>query len=74
MGYMHAACLVAWVQENGSLTCEFCQQPYEKQYVQALGLEAAAGKTGNKKDTGPATADGDGNSCRPWFGMRFWLL
>ena len=74
MGYTHAACLVAWVQEKGSLTCELCQQHYQKQYVQVLGLKAAAGKTGNKKGTGPAAADGDGNPCRSWLGIRFWLL
>jgi hypothetical protein len=38
MGYTHAACLAAWVQEKGSLTCELCKQRYKEPYVQALGF------------------------------------
>ena len=38
MGYTHAACLAAWVQEKGSLTCELCKQCYKEPYVQALGF------------------------------------
>jgi E3 ubiquitin-protein ligase DOA10 len=33
MGYTHAACLITWVQEKGSLTCELCKQQYQEQYV-----------------------------------------
>jgi hypothetical protein len=36
VGYVHAACLTAWVQEKGSLTCEICQQHYKAPFVQAV--------------------------------------
>jgi hypothetical protein len=26
MAFIHTACLTAWVQEKGSLTCELCKQ------------------------------------------------
>jgi hypothetical protein len=74
MGYMHAACLAAWVQENGSLTCELCKQRYQEPYVQELGLAAAVDKTGQKEGAGPAAAAALGNSCRSWSGMRLWML
>jgi hypothetical protein len=54
MGYIHAACLTAWVQEQGCLSCELCKQQYEEQHVQALGLAAAADKAKPKEGTGAA--------------------
>jgi hypothetical protein len=33
MGYTHAACLAAWVQAKGSLTCEICQEHYKGPFV-----------------------------------------
>jgi hypothetical protein len=73
MGYMHAACLQAWVQEKGSLTCEVCKQQYQEQYVQELGLVAAAQKAGVKSNTGPAATDAeDFDQSRQR--LRFWML
>jgi hypothetical protein len=75
MGYMHASCLMAWVQENASLTCELCKQQYQEQCVQALGLAAAAEKAGHKEGMRPAAAASDDFSCRSWLGTRCsWLL
>jgi hypothetical protein len=42
MGYTHPACLAAWVQEKGSLTCELCKQRYKEPYVQALAFSIRA--------------------------------
>jgi hypothetical protein len=69
MGCMHAACLQAWVQEKGSLTCEVCKQQYQEQYVQALDLTAAAEKAGDKNSTAGAE-DFDQSRQR----LRFWML
>jgi hypothetical protein len=80
MGHAHAACLTAWVQESGSLTCERCKQRYQEPYVQALGLAAAAAadKTRHKDGVNPAAAaaaaaaaavDVNHHTCQPWLSL-----
>jgi hypothetical protein len=63
IGYIHAACLAAWVQERGSLTCEICQQQYKEPFVQELQQQqqtAAAGEGHEEGQTG-------GISCYNWM-------
>jgi hypothetical protein len=77
MGYAHAACLAASMQKSGSLTCECCKQQYQQQYVQALGLAAAADKPEHKDRTAPAADTADDTNCntyQPWLSLRCWLL
>lgn len=38
MGCTHAACLTAWVQAKGSLTCEICQEHYKAPFVRLLAV------------------------------------
>jgi hypothetical protein len=66
MGYIHAACLTAWVQQKGSLNCELCKQQYQEQCVQVLGLAAVAQDAVLKK-----TPDADSSGPSRW---RFWAL
>jgi hypothetical protein len=73
MGYTHAACLEAWVQEKGSLTCELCKQQYKEQFVETHGLAAAADNAKGKEGAEPPAAV-DANSLRSWQRMRFTLL
>jgi hypothetical protein len=69
MGYIHAACLKAWVQEKGSLTCELCKQQYQEQFVLLLGLAAAADEAELKKTPAVSSAESSGR-----WGWRFWAL
>jgi hypothetical protein len=51
VGYIHAACLTAWVQERGSLTCKICQQRYKEPFAQALQQhqQTAAAEEGHEE-------------------------
>ncbi len=69
MGYTHAACLEAWVQEKGSLTCELCKATYKEPYLQALTQAAAAGPR-QKEATGAA----DNSEAQELNRWKLWLL
>lgn len=42
LSYTHLACLQAWVEQRGSMSCELCQCPYKEQYAPSLQPLAAA--------------------------------
>lgn len=61
MGYTHAACLTAWVQEKGDLTCEVCQQQYKEPLLHVLQQQqqtAPAGEGSEGRQTGIDTCCG----------------
>ncbi len=79
MAYAHAACLTAWVQEKGSLTCELCKTSYNQQFMQELALAAAAAacNPGHKEGTSPGAAvpaDAVAEGDHSWNLPRRWRL